>query len=419
MGEALRVCRQSLISVAMFSGVSNLLMLTPAFFMLNIYDKALGSNSIDTLIVLSVLAAFMFFVMATLDTIRGRVLAHVSTRIDRLLATDIYKRMFKVTLKLGAQSTAQPLRDLEAIRRFITGSGLVAILDAPWIPIYITVLFLFHPLLGWIGIVAAGFFLALAVMNERATAPALLAANEQQRQLNLNLQRSLRDYEVVAAMGMLGALEQNWRAAQEQVIRKQEVAVSRSSTFIAVVKTMRMAVQSSALAAGAYLALAQEISPGTVIAGSILVGRALQPVEVAIGSWRSFVECWQQVGRLNNLLTDIESASPQMSLPPISGHITATNADIVAPESQSKPVVRQVTFDVPPGAVVMIIGPSGAGKSSLIRAVLGLWRTSSGELRLDGAEANKFDRSDLGPQLGYLPQDIELLEGSVSENIAF
>jgi len=418
IGEALRRCKQSVIAVGLFSGVLNLLMLTPAFFMLNIYDKALASNSLDTLFVLTILAAVMFFVMAALDAIRGRVLVHISTRLDRLLAPDIYKRLFDVARSLGGLQSSQPLRDLESIRQFLTGNGLVALFDAPWIPIYIAILFLFHPLLGWIGICAAITFLALALLNERTTTPALIVAAEGQRAVNLNLQRNLKDTEVVSAMGMLGPMEAKWRDLQERVIGQQEVGVRRSKTFTAVVKTLRLAVQSIALAAGAYLALKQEISPGMVIAGSILVGRALQPVEVAISSWRSFVDCWQQVSRLDKLLSDITLPSPKMTLPRITGRVTAKEAELVAPGVTPSIVARQLNFDVPAGSVVMVIGASGAGKSSLIRGVLGLWRTCSGAITLDGAEADKFDRSNLGPQLGYLPQDIELMEGSVSANIA-
>ncbi len=416
--EAYRVCKQSLIAVAIFSGVANLLMLTPAFFMLNVYDKAVGSNSMDTLWVLTALTVFLFLILAAMDALRALVLVKVSGRIDQVLASPVYLKTFQTAATGGSQAaTVQALSDLTALRQFITSAGIIALLDAPWLPIYVAVLFAFDSLLGWMGISAAIVFFGIAALNQKLSSVPLEAANAINRKSLAATARNLRNAEVASVMGMVPELHRRWRSEQDAAIDEQATASSLAGIFNAATKTLRMAVQSAAIAAGAYLVLQQEISPGMLIAGSILMGRALQPVEIAVSAWPGFLGAKEQFQRLGALLEVPGPAQQTLQLPPIKGKVEALNCT-VAPSGRDTPVLTNISFSVPPGAVCAIIGASGSGKSSLVRGLLDLWPVLRGEFRIDGTKLQNFDQLSLGEQLGYLPQDIELLDGTVASNIA-
>ena len=338
--------------------------------------------------------------------------------MDKILAPSIYRFTFQNAVNVGGQqATIQPLADLMGLRQFLTGAGIFALFDAPWLPVYLAVLFLFHPLLGWMGVLAALTFLALALMNQHRVGKDLARSNQLARTTNAETQVNLRNAEVATSMGMVPELQQRWQTNQDKLLAFQERASLTAGGFNAITKTLRLAVQSAAIAAGAYLVLLQEISPGMIIAGSILIGRALQPVELAVGAWKGFVEAKEQYERLNQILTLTPPASSKMSLPPLVGKISFKNL-AVAPPGEKTATLQGVTAEIPAGSVCMILGPSGSGKSTLMRALLGLWPAVAGEVRLDGAEPNNFDRVELGDQLGYLPQDIELLDGSINSNIA-
>ncbi|MAB26888.1 MAG: type I secretion system permease/ATPase [Alteromonadaceae bacterium] len=416
--EAYRVCKQSLIAVAIFSGVANLLMLTPAFFMLNVYDKAVGSNSMDTLWVLTALTVFLFLILAAMDALRALVLVKVSGRLDQVLASPVYLKTFQTAATGGSQAaTVQALSDLTALRQFITSAGIIALLDAPWLPIYVAVLFAFDSLLGWMGISAAIVFFGIAALNQKLSSVPLEAANAINRKSLAATARNLRNAEVASVMGMVPELHRRWRSEQDAAIDEQATASSLAGIFNAATKTLRMAVQSAAIAAGAYLVLQQEISPGMLIAGSILMGRALQPVEIAVSAWPGFLGAKEQFQRLGALLEVPGPAQQTLQLPPIKGKVEALNCT-VAPSGRDTPVLTNISFSVPPGAVCAIIGASGSGKSSLVRGLLDLWPVLRGEFRIDGTKLQNFDQLSLGEQLGYLPQDIELLDGTVASNIA-
>ena len=416
--EAYRVCKQSLIAVAIFSGVANLLMLTPAFFMLNVYDKAVGSNSMDTLWVLTALTVFLFLILAAMDALRALVLVKVSGRIDQVLASPVYLKTFQTAATGGSQAaTVQALSDLTSLRQFITSAGIIALLDAPWLPIYVAVLFAFDSLLGWMGISAAIVFFGIAALNQKLSSVPLEAANAINRKSLAATARNLRNAEVASVMGMVPELHRRWRSEQDAAIDEQATASSLAGIFNAATKTLRMAVQSAAIAAGAYLVLQQEISPGMLIAGSILMGRALQPVEIAVSAWPGFLGAKEQFQRLGALLEVPGPAQQTLQLPPIEGKVEALNCT-VAPSGRDTPVLTNISFSVPPGAVCAIIGASGSGKSSLVRGLLDLWPVLRGEFRIDGTKLQNFDQLSLGEQLGYLPQDIELLDGTVASNIA-
>ena len=418
LGRVTEACKSSITAVALFSGLANLLMLVPAFFMLNVYDKAVAYNSVSTLWMLCLVAGFLYIVLATMEILRSRVLVLVASRIDNIVAPVVFDRTFDQAVRLGeGRASIQPLVDLNSLRQFITGPGIFALFDAPWLPIYIAVLFLFHPLLGWMGVFAALIFLGLAIGNQVQTRAQLAVANVFAKENSVATQRALRNADAAAAMGMLPELRRRWRKLQDAMLDAQESASNYSSVYSATIKTLRLAVQSSALAAGAYLALAQEISPGMLIAGSILIGRALQPVEQAVGAWRGFVDAKAQYDTLVASLAEAKEPGSRQKLPPIEGKVLAKNAAILAPGA-TKPTISSLTFELPAGKLCVVMGPSGAGKSTLVKGVLGLWPCALGEIRIDGADASSYDKSDLGPQIGYLPQDVELLDGSVANNIA-
>ena len=345
VAQTIALCKRSLIAVAVFSGVANLLMLTPAFFMLNVYDKAMGSNSQSTLWMLSILAFFLFIVMACMEVLRSRVLVVVSSRIDKALGPTIYRATMQSELRSGTSSAnGQALSDITQLRQFLTGPAVFAVFDAPWLPIYLAILFMFHPMFGWMGTVAAVVFFILALINQRASAPRLTEANRLAQANLANSTRALRNLEAVFAMGMQHELQRKWRLRQDEVLEAQEGASNIAATFSGIIKTLRIAVQSMAIAAGAYLALKQEISPGMIIAGSILIGRALQPVELAVGAWSSFIASREQFQRISELLRTTPKPQKRMQLPPMDGKVVVAGATVVPPGAR-QPAVRGMTLN--------------------------------------------------------------------------
>ena len=418
VADALSLCKQSFVAVGVFSGVANLLMLVPAFFMLNVYDKAVANNSLSTLAVLAVITFAMFVALACMEAVRGKILVAISVRLDQLLGSGLYQRAFNNAVRVGDNGgNVRPLQDLAAIRQLLTSASIYAVFDAPWLPVYLLVLFLFHPLLGWMGVIAAAALFALAVVSRHITSQSAEELNALNAETMQDTVLNLRNAEVVAAMGMTEELKHRWRIKQDELVTVQGQFFSTTALFTALTKTFRLAVQSAAIAAGAYLVLIQEISPGMIIAGSILIGRALQPVELAVGAWKNFFDAREQYDRLNMMMKNFPLGGRPMELPSICGDITVVDAVINAP-SMAQPIIRRANAHFRQGETALLLGPSGAGKSTLIKGLLGLWPTSSGDIRLDGANVALFDRSELGPQIGYLPQDIELLQGTVSANIA-
>lgn len=411
-------CKSSLIAAAVFSGIANLLMLVPAFFMLNVYDKAIGSNSLSTLAVLSGLTVLMFLGLASMEALRSRILVAIGVKIDRLLGDFVYYANFQAALNIGSsRADGWLLRDFSNLRQFISTTGAITVFDIPWLPIYLFVMFLFHPMLGWMGVCASIIMVGVAVLNQRATTTGLAKASALSQDNMSETDRHLKNAEVAASMGMLAPMQKKWRLQQDKVVATQTDVSHVAGAFNAIIKTLRLAIQSSAIALGALLVLEQEISPGMLIAGSILVGRALQPIELAVGAWRGFVDAKGQYQRLTQALAGTDWGQDQMALPSLRGAISSKNAAIKPPGSKT-PTVTDATFEILSGTTCMVIGPSGAGKSTLVRGILGLWPTSAGAIRIDGAEAAQYDRVEIGSQIGYLPQDIELFEGTVSVNIA-
>jgi ATP-binding cassette subfamily C protein EexD len=415
---ALKACRGSFLSVGFFSLFVNTLMLVPTFYMIQISGRAVPSSSTSTLIMLTLILTLLMVTLGSLEWVRSRIMVRISNRLDVLLSRDVYRASFKRALSSGGMdASAQSLNDLTSLRQFLTGNGLFAFFDAPWLPVYTAVMFLFHPWFGWITVVSAVLLVALAYVNHRYTGGALAEANKQSLTANLQTTKSLRNAEVIESMGMLDTLMGRWAVRQRRVLVLQSGASDKSGVITSISKTFRMWAQSMMLAAGAYLVIVHEINPGLMMAGSILLGRALAPIDQMIGSWKGFVSARVQYQRLNDTLEKLNAEPERMSLPDPEGHVQVENL-VVAPPGAKAPVLRNISFVTPAGSIVGIVGPSAAGKSTLARALLGIWVPLQGVVRLDGADISTWDKQKLGPHLGYLPQDIELFEGTISDNIA-
>jgi ATP-binding cassette subfamily C protein EexD len=400
LAKAIHHCRDSFQSAAVFSLFINLLMLLPSIYMMQVYDRVLGSSSTSTLLMLTLLAVVLFATLGLLEWIRSQILIRVSTRFDLLLNERLYKVMFRQGLVSGGKSSAQPMSDLLAVRQFLTGNGLFAFFDAPWLPIYILLLFLFHPAFGYVAIVSAVLLILLAIWNERATSGDLEQANKVSVENANSTSRNLRNAEVVHALGMLPSLMARWREKQYKLIMLQATASEKNGLITALSKTYRMTMQSLVLGLGAWLAINKEISPGMMIGGSILLGRALAPIDLMIASWKQFLTARTAYDRLNALLKQFPAEADKMPLPAPKGVLRAEQATIVPPGSKV-PVIKGVSFGIDPGTFIALIGASGSGKSTLARALLGIWPVANGAIRLDGADVTQLDRGLVGPHIGY------------------
>ncbi|MDH4338556.1 MAG: type I secretion system permease/ATPase [Candidatus Krumholzibacteria bacterium] len=416
--RALEACRQSFLTTAFFSLFVNLLMLVPAIYMLAIYDRVLMSGSESTLTMITIIAVFLYLTLGGLEWIRTRIMVATSARLDEQLGERVFDAIFRQSLaSSGAVATSQPLSDLLQIRQFLTGPGLLAFFDAPWMPIYAGLMFLFHPYFGVVAVLSMLVLAGLAIWNEVATRKDLAEANRESIAATQFAQRHLRNAEVVEAMGMLPRLRARWQAKQQQVLALQSQASTKGGVIHALSRTYRLTIQSLALGLGAYLAIHKDISPGLVISGSILLGRALAPLDQMIAGWRGFLGAREAYGRLDTLLRTIPERDSRMTLPELQGQIKLEDLVIAVP-GRTEPILNGITLTIESGTSVALIGPSAAGKSTLARAILGLYIPARGRVCLDGADVHNWDRTQFGQSVGYLPQDVELLDGTVAENIA-
>ncbi|MCX2522747.1 type I secretion system permease/ATPase [Larsenimonas rhizosphaerae] len=415
--QAISACRGSFIAVGIFSMFINVLMLVPPLYMLQIYDRVISTRSIDTLLMLTLIVVFFFLVMGGLELVRSRLMVRVGNRLDTLLSERLYSAMFHKSLSSPAGQTAQPLTDLTTLRQFLTGNAPFAFFDAPWIPIYIGVLFLFHAWLGVFAIAAGLVLLGLALANEWATRTLLTRAGSDQLTSQQLATANLANAEVVHAMGILPGLRARWARHHHQYLLKQSRASDRAGALINASKVMRLLCQSMILGLGALLAIEGELSPGMMIAGSILMGRALAPIDQMMAAWKGFIGARSAHERLQTLFRETSAEQPRMALPTPTGNLHLENIS-AAPPGARKTTLRGITLSVARGEHIGIIGPSASGKSTLARVALGLWPTQTGKVRLDGADITQWDREALGPSIGYLPQDIELFDGTISDNIA-
>ncbi len=415
--EALRGLKGPILAAALFSAASNLLLLLPALYMLQVYDRVLQSRSESTLLALTVIIGAGLLVMALLEMVRSRILVRVGASMDRALSTRVFNRLFAPEVRLAGATRSRPLADLNQVRQFLTGSAFFAIFDSIWIPIYVLILFLIHPLLGWLAVATTLLLFVLAVATEFATRKRLAQASDAQGKGINFVESSLRNADVLDAMGMLDQVRARWRRFHQRMLGEQALASDRAGMLAGASKFVMIFTQSLLLGGGAWLAIQGTISPGLMIAGAIIGGKALQPVQLLVGQWQSFVQTRLAWKRLSNLLAGEWRDTTRMPLPAPKGQVTALNV-IAAPPNTQTPVLRGVSLDLSPGEIVAVIGPSGSGKSTFARTLTGVWPIAGGEIRLDGAPLSQWPRSQLGEAIGYLPQDVELFEGTVAENIA-
>ncbi len=417
LAQLFRDVRRYFYGVGAFSFVINLLQLTAPLYMLQVYDRVLSSQNETTLLMLTLLVVALFLLMAVLEFIRSRVLVRVGAAIEAKINERVFDAAFEATLRRGGANARQALTDLTQMRQFMTGNGPFAFFDAPWFPIYLFVCFVLHPWIGWFSVAAAAILIALTVVTEYVTQKPLAEANKYANQATNFAHNQLGNAEVVEAMGMLPALRERWKRLHVQHLVQQAVASDRAGLISAVTKFVRITSQSLILGLGAWLVLENQLSPGAMIVGSILMGRALAPIDMLIANWKGFIQARLAYERLGELLKAFPLRPPRLSLPAPKGHVSIENAVVVPPGAQA-PVIRGVSLEIPPGTVVGVIGPSGSGKSTLARLMVGVWAPAAGKARLDGADIAQWDKAELGPYIGYLPQDIELFDGTIAENIA-
>ncbi|MGV6808848.1 MAG: type I secretion system permease/ATPase [bacterium] len=415
--EVIDSFRGSFLFVGLFSAFINILMLVPILYMLQVYDRVLASRSEETLLMLSLIVAWLFITMGLLEFARSRVLVRLGSKMDDRLNTRIYSTMLNAALRNPAQASSQALNDLTAVRQFMTGNGVFAFFDSPWIFIYVAVMFLFHAYFGWLAVFAAIILLLLALANELSTKSLMKQANVQNVQSNQNVALQLRNAEVIHAMGMEKSMRERWLGGHLQFLQRQSDASDRAGVWMNFSKTFRMMFQSAAIGLGGWLAINNEITAGMLIAGSILLGRALAPLDQMIGAWKQFGSARVSYGRLTELLNAFPETARKTTLPPPKGDIVFEAATVVPPGS-TQAVLKAINFNIDAGDSLVVLGASASGKSSMLRALLGVWPTVAGKVRIDGAEVAHWNRDELGAHIGYLPQDVELFEGTIAENIS-
>ncbi|GAA5235907.1 type I secretion system permease/ATPase [Verticiella sediminum] len=415
--QALLGFKQAFRSVGVFSAIINLLMLSPAMYMLQLYDRVISSRNVYTLLMLTLILLGAYLVLAALEYIRSQVVIRVGAKLDLHLNRRVYTAAFEQNLKAGDGNASQALNDLTNIRQFFTGNTLFAFFDAPWAPIYIIVIFLFNVWLGVFALVGTLLLVVLAVINQSITKKPLAEANSMAVAASAYAGNTLRNAEVIEAMGMLPNLQQRWYRMHEKFLALQGEASEKAAKINAVTRFLRLSLQSGALGFGAFLVIEGQMTPGMMIAGSILMGRALAPVEGLINGRKTWSGVRSSHARLVKLLENNAPRGSSMSLPPPTGALSIEGVT-AGPPGVRVPVLRNVNFNLEPGDVLGLIGPSGSGKSTLARLLVGIWPSFGGKVRLDGADVYQWNKDELGPHLGYLPQDIELFAGSISENIS-
>lgn len=409
---------RTLIGVGLLSAGVNILYLTGSLFMLEVYDRVIPSRSAATLVGLCVIAALLYAFLGLFDVLRGRVLIRIATTMDETLSGRLFDLTRKLPLRGASSAEASlPLRDLEQVRGFVAGGGPATFFDLPWIPVYIAICWVFHPLIGLAALIGGLLLFALALVTEVLTSRALQQGTRHGSARAAQTEAVRRNAEVVQALGMGAALRARWQEATGQYRSSQQQASDVAATLGGVSKVLRMALQSAVLATGAWLVIQQQSTPGIIIAGSILAARALAPVELAIAHWKGFVAARQSWARLRAILSRIpeEDEKTRLPAPTVSLTVQALSA---TPPGVKRYVVENASFSLKAGQALGVIGPSGSGKSSLSRLLVGVWNPASGRVCLDGASLDQWSPDDLGQHTGYLPQDVELFAGTVAENIA-
>ena len=404
-------------TVALFSLFANLLMLTGPMYMLQVYDRVLGSRSEETLIALSLLVVFLYSVMGILDYTRGRIMARVGAQFQASLDRRVFDAVVRKSAVAPDMRTQSGLADLESIQKFLTSPVLLAFFDLPWTPIFIAGIFMFHPMLGWLAVGGGLLLVSIALANQFLSRRPQLRAGQAGQAASVMSDQLRIEAEMVQSMGMRDAACDRWQAARGMALGAQIQATDVSGSFASLTKTLRLFLQSAMLGLGAYLVLQNEMTPGAMIAGSILLGRALAPIEAMLNQWPMVQRASKGWGALAELLGAVPPEPERTALPTPKARLVAKALTVVPPNEKTA-ALRGLNFDLPPGHAMGVIGPSGAGKSTLARCVTGVWRPAGGSIRLDAAALDQYEANVLGDHIGYLPQRVQLFDGTIAENIA-
>jgi ATP-binding cassette subfamily C exporter for protease/lipase len=412
--------RREFVIVGLLSAGVNLLMLTPTLYMLQVFDRVMVSQNELTLVAVSVIALALYGLMSVGEWARSRLLVATGVRMDEQLSTRVFNASFESHLAGMSEPGRGPSRafsDLLQVRQFITGNGVFAFFDLPWVPVYIAVMFLLHPVLGWVSIFFAIVQAILAWVGHHRSLEPTEAAQLAQTDENLYVQGKLRNAEVLESMGMVANLKRHWASRHGVTLERSQIAQSKTHRITAFSKFVRYVQQSASLGVGALLVIDGQLTPGAMIAANVLMTRALAPIDLLVATWKGFITAREAFTRLSLLLERHPERDPALRRVRPRGEITLRDVVATAP-SRPQPILRNINLNVPSGTVMVVLGPSGSGKSTLARVMLGIWGDVRGEVLLDGRPLDGWDRGDLGPHVGYLPQDIELFDGSIAENIA-
>lgn len=414
--QTLLACKQAFYATGFFSLFINIFVLTVPLYMMQLFDRVLASHSSETLIYLTLIALTTLVIMALLDMARSRVLVHTSSWLDHQLSPIALEKSPDAILQ-GHQYGPQALRDITTIRQFIASPGIFALFDSPWVPIFLIVIFLLSPVLGLLSVLGAVILFSLAVWNEKATHAPLAEANRKAIKAQQYVDTSLRNAEAIQAMGMMNNVVQHWQKQNEPVLQLQAVASNRAGVIVAISKFVRLSLQLLMLGVGAWLVIDNKLTAGAMMAGSILLARALAPVEQSIGIWKQWLSADESYKRLDKHFAEQARPAQTITLPRPKGNINLENVFYRTP-THEKPILNGVNLQIKAGETIAILGPSGAGKSTLARLIVGAMKPSAGTVRLDGADVYTWDRSAFGKYIGYVPQDVELFSGKVKDNIA-
>ena len=417
MLAALTAYKRAFFNIGLFSAVINLLMLAPALYMLQVYDRVLASGNLMTLLMLTLMILGLFALMGALEWVRSQVVIRLGTQMDMRLNQRVYDAAFEAQLRTASPAAGQALSDLTRLRQFATGNALFAFFDAPWFPVYLFVIFMFSPWLGLLALGGAVVLMLLAWINQRVSHGPLKAASEWSVEATQQASAHLRNSEAIEAMGMLDTLRERWLAQHTAFLTQQNLASEKTATVSAWSKGVRLALQSLVLGLGAWLAVQGQMTAGMMIAGSILMGRVLSPIDQLIGVWKQWSSARLAYQRLEALLQAYPPRPRRMALPAPTGELSVEQLGACAPGTR-RATLANLSFALPAGQVLGVIGPSGCGKSTLARLLVGVWQPVTGKVRLDGADLSQWDKHQLGPHLGYLPQDIQLFAGTIAHNIA-
>lgn len=417
IGRILGSFRKELAWVLIFGFFSNLLILTPTIYMLQVFDRVFTSGSQYTLAAVSLLAIVFFLVMGFADWARSRLLVRAGSRFDELAQPEVFRASFDAQLRGARGASTQPIGDLMQLRQFLTGNGVFAFVDTPWVAVYTAVLFLIHPWLGWLAVVFVVLNLVLALVGNRLLVSRHEDAQKAQLDNTTYLAGKLRNAETVQALGMQGHLQRHWIDVHDVAVQRGLHAAEGTHRMQSLIKFMQYTQQSLVLALGALLAIDGQITAGAMIASNALLGNALRPIGTLVASWKPFLDSRAAYRRLEQLLAEHPKRDTSNSPRVVLGQITLRGLQATA-DKRKDPILKGLDVEFVPGEVVAIAGPSGAGKSTLARCLLGIWPGTAGQVLLDGVPIEQWDRESLGSLLGYLPQDIELFEGTIADNIA-